>query len=202
MSCLHVNKSTQQLVDTEVLSLSPDSLNLISDLSAPPNGSLHSTVNVGSSEQNQYNIEPDSSFSIVCTFDSPSHYDLLAYKDSSQLLNSSSVLVTVATTTTMSPTRMTKTLTIAFTTFSSPNNGVYQCNATSGDRTLLSRSILIASVCVCVCACVRACVRVCVCVCVCVYVHACVFGVCVEMSIFCSHKFFFVYWLDHWANLV
>ena len=131
--------------------MSPDSLNLISDLSAPPNGSLHSTVNVGSSEQNRYNIEPDSSFSIVCTFESPSDYDLLAYKDGSQLLNGSSVLVTVATTTTLSPTKMTKTLTIAFTTFSSPNNSVYQCNATSGDRTLLSRSILIATGQQCVC---------------------------------------------------
>ena len=122
-----------------------DSLNLISDLSAPPKESLQSTVKVESStsEGNRYNVETDSQFSINCTFNSSSDYDLIVYKDGSQLLNSSSVYVTVETTTTRSPIRIRKTLTIQFTTFSSTNNGVYQCNATNADRTLLSRSILI-----------------------------------------------------------
>ena len=139
VSCRLVKLTKHAIID--MMSSRSDALTLTSDLSTPPSASLHSTVNA-SDDQNHYNIDPDSTFSVRCSFQSPNDFDLFAFKDGSQLTGSS---VSTSTTTSSSPTRTTKELTIQLTSFSAGDNGVYQCNASNSERSLLSRSVLLST---------------------------------------------------------
>ena len=105
------------------------SLVFTTDLTAPPMASLHSSLSVMDGETNRYNIEPDASFSLNCTAESPEDFILSVLRMPSTV--TSAITSDVADSMTTMPSTFVKTLTLTYSPFTPDLNGIYWCQAVS-----------------------------------------------------------------------
>ena len=117
------------------------SLEFTTDLTAPPTASLHSSLSVMDGENNRYNIEPNASFSLTCTAESPDDFTLSRMPSSV----TSAFTYDVADSMTTMPSTFVKTLTLTYSPFTPDLNGIYWCQAVSSTTSneLDSRRILL-----------------------------------------------------------
>ena len=113
------------------------------DLTAPPNTSLHSSLSVLDRETNRYNIQQNATFSLNCTAESPDDFTLEAFPVGVE--NMTDVDISMNESNTLLPTTYVKTLTYFFSAFSPSSNGMYWCRAVSSatPNVLESRRILL-----------------------------------------------------------
>ena len=119
------------------------SLEFTTDLTAPPMASLHSSLSVMDGETNRYNIEPNASFSLTYTAESPDDFALSVSRMPSSA--TSAFTSDVADSMTTMPSTFVKTLILTYSPFTADLNGIYWCQAVSSTTSneLDSRRILL-----------------------------------------------------------
>ena len=117
------------------------SLIFTADLPPPSMDSLHSSLNVMDGQTNRYNIQPNASFSLNCTAESPDDFTLSILR----MPPSVSLTPILSESTTTMPFTFAKTLTLTYSPFTADLNGIYWCQAASSTTSneLESRRILL-----------------------------------------------------------
>ena len=119
------------------------SLVFTTDLSAPPMDSLHTSLDVLDGEIDRYNINPNASFSLNCTAESPEEFTLNVSRMPFSVTSDFTYSVTESNTT--MPATFVKTQTLSYFSFTMDLNGIYWCQAVSSttSNVLESRRILL-----------------------------------------------------------
>ena len=118
-------------------------LEFTTDLTAPPTASLHFSLSVLDNATNRYNIEPNATFYLTCTAESPENFSLTVSRTPSTVTSAFTNNVTESMTT--MPTTFVKMITLTYSPFTSDLNGIYWCRAVSSTTSneLESRRILL-----------------------------------------------------------